>query len=130
MIGTFGTALVFEVSDSRVLTFSGMTREISSRWTNHEVMGVKPKPEFLGPGNQTVSLTITLSSSLGVCPRQMLERVASMVERGQAEYLIIDCKPVSRNPFRITSSSEAWNTLYNGGELARASLNITLEEYT
>ena len=47
MIGTFGTALVFEVSDSRVLTFSGMTREVSGRWTDHEVMGVKPKPEFL-----------------------------------------------------------------------------------
>ena len=130
MIGIFGTVLVFEVSDNRVLTFSGMTREVSSRWTDHEVMGVKPKPEFLGPGNQTVSLTITLSSSLGVRPRQMLERVANMVERGQVEYLIIDCKPVSKNPFRITDSSEAWNTLYNGGELARANLTLTLEEYT
>lgn len=130
MVGTFGTVLVFEVSDNQVLTFSGMTREVSSRWTDHEVMGVKPKPEFLGPGNQTVSLTITLSSSLGVRPRQMLERVANMVERGQVEYLIIDCKPVSKNPFRITGSSEAWNTLYNGGELARANLTLTLEEST
>ena len=118
MIGTFGTALVFEVSDSRVLTFNGMTREVSGRWTDHEVMGVKPKPEFLGPGN------------LGVRPRQLLERVADMVERGQAEYLIINCKPVSKNPFRITGSSETWNTLYSGGELARASLTLTLEEYT
>ena len=98
MIGTFGTALVFEVSDSRVLTFSGMTREVSGRWTDHEVMGVKPKPEFLGPGNQTVSLPITLSSSLGVRPRQMLERVAALVERGQAEYRIIDCKPERKHP--------------------------------
>ena len=130
MIGTFGTALVFEVSDSRVLTFNEMTREVSGRWTDHEVMGVKPKPEFLGPGSQTVSLPITLSSSLGVRPRQMLERVADLVERGQAEYLIINCKPVSKNPFRITGSSETWNTLYSGGELALASLTLTLEEYT
>lgn len=130
MIGTFGTSLIFEVSDSRVLTFKGMTREVSGRWTDHEVMGVKPKPEFLGPGNQTVTLPITLSAALGVRPRQLLELVAGMVERGQAEYLIIDCKPVSKNPFRLTGSSETWDKLYNGGELVRASLSITLEEYT
>lgn len=47
-IGTLGRKIVFEVSDDRVLTFSEMTREITSRWSNHEPMGCKPKPEFWG----------------------------------------------------------------------------------
>ncbi len=121
---------MFEVSDKTVLTFKGMTRDVSGRWTEHEVMGVKPKPEFLGAGNQKISLPITLSANLGVKPRKMLELVERMVESGDAEYLILKCRPVGRHPFRLTASSETWGDMYRHGELAKASLTITLEEYT
>lgn len=130
MIGTLGTKIVFEVSDEKVLTFASMTREISGRWAEHEALGVKPKPEFLGPGLQTGTLEITLSATLGVKPRDVLEAVEEMVESGAAEYLIIGNKPVGRNPFRLVSSSETWGTVYSRGELARATLSITLGEYT
>ena len=129
-IGTLGRNVVFEVSDDRVCTFSELTREVTSRWTNHEPQGVKPKPEFLGAGLQTASLTITLSATLGVRPRDVLEAIENMVENGTAETLVIGNRPVGSNPFRLTGSSEAWNTVYNRGELARATLTISLEEYT
>ena len=129
-IGTLGRNVVFEVSDDRVFTFSELTREVTSRWTNHEPQGVKPKPEFLGAGLQTASLTITLSATLGVSPRDVLEAIENMVENGTAETLVIGNRPVGSNPFRLTGSSEAWNTVYNRGELARATLTISLEEYT
>ena len=129
-IGTLGRNVVFEVSDDRVFTFSELTREVTSRWTNHEPQGVKPKPEFLGAGLQTASLTITLSATLGVRPRDVLEGIENMVENGTAETLVIGNRPVGSNPFRLTGSSEAWNTVYNRGELARATLTISLEEYT
>ena len=128
-IGTMGP-IVFEVSDKVVLTFKGMTRDVSGRWVEHEVMGVKPKPEFLGPGNQKINLPITLSAALGVKPRKMLELVEDMVESGDAEYLILKCRPVGRHPFRLTASSETWGDMYGHGELAKANLTITLEEYT
>lgn len=129
-IGTLGRNVVFEVSDDRVFTFSELTREVTSRWTNHEPQGVKPRPEFLGAGLQTASLTITLSATLGVRPRDVLEAIENMVENGTAETLVIGNRPVGSNPFRLTGSSEAWNTVYNRGELARATLTISLEEYT
>ena len=129
-IGTLGRNVVFEVSDDRVFTFSELTREVTSRWTNHEPQGVKPKPEFLGAGLQTASPTITLSATLGVRPRDVLEAIENMVENGTAETLVIGNRPVGSNPFRLTGSSEAWNTVYNRGELARATLTISLEEYT
>jgi len=129
-IGTLGKDIVFEVSDETVFTFNGMTREVSGRWVDHTVLGVKPKPEFLGPGNQKINLPVTLSAALGVRPRKTLEMVERMVETGVAEYLIINCKPVGRNPFRLTGSSETWDKLYNHGELVKASLTITLEEYS
>ena len=86
-IGSLG-GIVFQVSDSAVLTFKGMTREVSSRW------------------------------------------VERMVESGDAEYLIIKGRPVGRHPFRLTASSETWGDMYGHGELAKANLTITLEEYT
>ena len=49
MIGTLGRKIIFEVSDDKAMTFHDMTRDISSRWAEHEVLGCKPKPEFLGP---------------------------------------------------------------------------------
>ena len=118
------------MSDETVLTFKGMTREVSGRWVEHEVMGVEPKPEFLGAGNQKINLPITMSARLGVKPRKMLELVERMVESGDAEYLIIKGRPVGRHPFRLTASSETWGDMYGHGELAKANLTITLEEYT
>lgn len=84
----------------------------------------------MGAGLQTASLTITLSATLGVRPRDVLEAIENMVENGTAETLVIGNRPVGSNPFRLTGSSEAWNTVYNRGELARATLTISLEEYT
>jgi len=130
MIGTLGKKIIFEVSDDTVMTFQNMSREVSGRWANHEALGVKPKPEFLGPGNQTISLPITLSAALGVKPRAVLETVEAMVESGTAEYLVIGTKPVGKNPFRLTGSSETWDKVYSRGELAKATVTIALEEYT
>ena len=126
MIGTLGRKIIFEVSDNRVLTFESMSREVSGRWTEHEVLGVKPKAEFLGPGLQTISLTIHLSAALGVKPRRILDMVERMVERGSAEYLVIGGRLVGRRPFRVTGSSEAWDKVYSRGELAKAKVKRTL----
>lgn len=102
MIGTLGREIIFEVSDNRVLTFESMSREVSGRWTEHEVLGVNRKRSFLGPGLQTISLTIHLSAAMGVKPRRILDMVERMVERGTAEYLVIGGRLVGR-PSRSAS---------------------------
>lgn len=130
VIGTLGQSIVFEVSDDKAMLLQNMSRDIKSRWATHETFGTKPKAEFLGPDNQSVSFSIYLSSTLGVRPRQVLDAIASKVESGETEQLIIGGRPVGTGPFRITGSSEAWNTIYNRGELAKATVSITLEEYT
>ena len=129
VVGTLGRKTVFEVSDDRALLLQNMSRDISGRWTTHTTFGSKPKAEFLGAENNAVSITIYLSSNLGVKPRRVLDAVKAMVERGTAEYLIIGGRPVGNRPFRLVSSSESWNKLYSRGELAKATLSISLEEY-
>lgn len=129
VIGTLGRNIIFEVSDREALLLQNMTRQVAGRWTTHNTLGTKPKAEFLGPDLQSVSISIYLSANLGVRPRAVLEAIASMVETGRTEYLIIGNRPVGSRPFKITSSSEAWNTIYNRGELAKATVSLSLEEY-
>lgn len=126
------TGLKYRISGERQLCAHLQRHDAGcdSRWAVHETPGIKPKPEFLGPGLQTISLPITLSASLGVRPRSVLESIEQMVETGEAEYFILGNRPVGANRFRITGASETWDLIYNKGELARASLTITLEEYT
>lgn len=128
-VGTLGKKIVFEVSDGRVLAFSNFKRNLAGRWAGHEALGSKPRSEFLGADTQKITLDIYLSGGLGVSPRQVLAAVTDMVENGTAEYLIIGDKPVSDNPFRVTAASEAWDIVYNRGELAQATVSLTLEEY-
>ena len=58
-------------------------------------------------------------------PRRILDMVERMVERGSAEYLVIGGRLVGR----VTGSREAWDKVYSRGELAKATLTISLEEY-
>ena len=59
----------------------------------------------------------------------MLERLERMVEEGAVEYLVIGGRKIGDNRFFIQNISEAWGTIYNRGELERATVTVTMEEY-
>ena len=128
MIGSLGD-IVFEVSDKKLLTANGITRSVGSNWTTHQLIGGKVKTEYSGAKLQSLSMTIQLNSRFGVRPRKMLDKLAEMAEGRKVYPLIIGGKPVGRNYWRITSVSESWGNIYSGGELASASVQLTLEEY-
>ena len=94
-----------------------------------ERIGQKPLSEFNGPDLQTVSFDITLDASLGVKPRYLLGVLERMVETGEVNTLVIGKKKVGKNKWVITKSSEAWEVVLRGGELYRASVSLTLQEY-
>lgn len=128
-IGNFGSRIVFETSDQRILTFIGMTQKISGRYSAHTVIGQKDRAEFTGPGNRSLSFKILLDASLGVRPRDVMDSIESAVENGEAEYMVIGGRPVGKNKFYISSVSEAYDVVMGKGEIVRASLNLSLEEY-
>lgn len=128
-IGNFGSRIVFETSDQRILTFTGMTQKISGKYSAHTVIGQKDRAEFTGPGNRSLSFKILLDASLGVRPRDVMDSIESAVENGEAEYMVIGGRPVGKNKFYISSVSEAYDVVMGKGEIVRASLNLSLEEY-
>jgi hypothetical protein len=128
-IGCFGSLIVFETSDYRVLNFNNFQRTVSANWGTHERVGLKPLSEFLGAKLQTLTFTMTLDAQLGVRPRRMIASIESSIESGDVQYLVIGAARVGRHRWKITQMSEAWGVVMNRGELQRATVSLTLEEY-
>lgn len=127
-IGTFGT-IRFKVSDQQLLTFQNLKREITGSWNVMEWIGKKPLTVFSGPELQTVSFRIILDAGLGVPPRKTLKKIEDMVEQGIASYLIIGKQQVGKQRWVVTKSSEVWERILVKGELFRATVDLTLQEY-
>lgn len=127
-VGTYGDIL-FETSDEKVFAPDKLQRSVSGVWQTHKLRGRKPRTEYFGPGLRKVTFRMTLLATLGVRPRAMLERLAAIAEGRQAYPLIIGGKPLADGPMRLVSLSEEWNTVYRGGELAAATVSVTMEEY-
>lgn len=128
-IGNWGSDIVFRVSDRQILTFQNLTRTVGSEWASHSRIGLKDQVEYLRPALQKVTFSITLDATLGVRPRAMLELLADRAERGTVEAMVIGGKRVGRYRWRITDLSEAWDTILNKGELVRATVSVTMQEY-
>lgn len=129
MVGNFGSRIVFETSDRKILTFSGMTQKVSGKYAKHSVSGEKDRPEFTGPGNRSVSFKMVLDVSMGIRPREIMTSIEDAIENGETEYLVIGGRPVGQNKFYIASISEAFDVILSHGEIARASLQVSMEEY-
>lgn len=128
-IGNLGKDIVFETSDQRIFTFSRFSQRVSGRWSKHEVILDKPKSEFNGADLRTITFTIALDAHLGVRPRKMLERLEDFVENGEVDMLVIGNRRIGLGMWKMTDLSESWDYLYSKGELVRASVDISLEEY-
>lgn len=129
-IGNLGKLIVFQVSSKKVLTFDNMQRTVSGRWAQHGVIGEKAVSEFLGPGQQKVTLQIFLSAMHGVKPRKTIEKLEKAAEKGKHFPLVIGGKKVGKNEWVVESVSEAWGEIIDNGRLLSAHLTLTLSEYT
>lgn len=128
MVGYFGD-IVFETSDQRILTFSDFKRDVKGRWEKHATIGTKPVSEFIGPDLDNITFTINLNGNNGVKPRDEMELWNKYVSKGVVSVLVIGGKPVGNNKWSVQGASEAWNTVFNRGELFSGNIDITLEEY-
>ncbi|OPJ63679.1 phage tail protein [Clostridium chromiireducens] len=128
MIGYFGD-VVFETSDKRILTFTDFKYQSAGRWEKHNVIGKKPKSEFIGPDLDSVTFSITLNGSFGIKPREEMEKWISKVNNGVVDVLVLGNKVLGQDKWKVSQVSEAWDTFFNRGELYSGKIDVTLEEY-
>lgn len=128
MIGSFGEA-IFEVSDKRIHTFTGFSRNVSIRKETHNSIGQKPKTEVIGPELDSISFTITLNKNLGIDVRQEMDRWVGLVREGEAHMLIIGNKALGVDLWLAESISESWDVISVNGTIISGKINVTLQEY-
>ena len=128
-IGNFGKLITFEVSSEKMLALKDLKRTVAGRWKKHEIVGAAPRSEFQGPDLDETTVTAILSAEHGVKPRATIERLEAAARSGEVVYLIIGGKRVGTGKVYISSISEEWDTIWNKGELVKATINITFAEY-
>lgn len=126
MIGTLGN-VTFTVSSFKVLTFQGLTKDISVRTVEHEIIGMKPKTEFIGPDLKPISFDMRLDANLGVNPQKEIDNLEYLCENGIICALILGEKV--HGEFLITGVSQSFDHFYRDGTLLKASINVKLKEY-
>jgi phage protein U len=127
-IGSFGE-IVFEVSPEKTQTFNDFERSGSARWNDHEIIGLKPKSEFSGPGLEEISYVILLKVELGIDPIKQIEKLRKMRDTGKVAPLIIGGKPVSQNYWSIQQLRESHKTVDSKGNILIAEVSVSLKEY-
>lgn len=131
VIGQYGNIIKFEVSDRKVLTFSDMERTQAGRWKEHEIPGVVPQSEFIGPSATEMSLKIKLKAQLGVKPRAMIATLEKCARNGTVDTLVIGGTKYGWGSakWRVTSVSDKWDRFVGGG-LMEAGCTVDFKEYS
>jgi len=92
-IGSFG-GLVFEVSEERILSFETLSRSVSARVETHEIGGRQGIVEFVGPGDDSITLDMSFSRQRGVDPKTEVDRLIGYCKTGQRFPLLIGGEPM------------------------------------
>lgn len=119
--------IVFEVSADLVRTWQSAQRSGPARWASHDVHLAKPVREFLGPGSDTLELSIRLDAQLGVDPRAEIDALRALRDEGAVLQLVLGDELVA--DFFIASVDETWTRTDNRGVITLATAELKLEEY-
>lgn len=124
-LGVLGL-IPFVCSSSAVLTFRNLSVERSDRWATHDVIGNKPKLEYVGPNLLQVSFEIQLNSSLGVTPIASLIALKELMDLHEPQRLLIG--PDYFGKFVIESMSESRKHHNGFGICISADVTLNLRE--
>lgn len=103
IMGALGS-LPFVCAFGKVLTYHDVSRDLSVRWAQHDVIGQKPVLEYVGDDLARVSLSIRFDSNLGVPPLIGLNHLQRMLENKEVKTLVLGGEYLGR--FVIESVSE------------------------
>lgn len=130
MIGYWGY-LEFEVNDDWMQYPSDLTREASGRYETRYPANTADRPirEFLGPEVGKMQFTMYLDQRFNSNLRALLDEFVTWVNTGWAADLVIGTKVYGYDLWVMTSAKITYIDVLHGGVIARAAVDVTLEEY-
>jgi len=125
-VGSFGP-VVFQVSEEVLSLVKDVRRKTAARTEEHQVVGAKPRLEFLSPELAETSFKVFWHRAFGVNPRAELQRLRVLCEAGAAQRLILGGENFGKH--MLTEVSESWLRSGPDGAPLVAEASLTLKEY-
>lgn len=121
--------VVFQVSSKTVRTLDDLTRSTAPRWATHDIHLKKPKMQFIGPGKDSISFTVTLDRRLGTDPRKEAERFINLAQQGRPMGFAVGGKKLGTYLWVLTAVELSEPRINKKGEITRIVVSLSLEEY-
>jgi hypothetical protein len=125
-VGSFG-AVVFQVSEEQLHLVKGVQRKTAARVEEHQVVGAKPRLEFLAPELDGIGFKVFWHRGFGVDPRAEIKKLRALCEAGAVQLLILGGENFGR--CLLTEVDESWLRSGPGGAPLVAEAALTLKEY-
>ncbi|MGL4566912.1 MAG: phage tail protein [Fusobacteriaceae bacterium] len=128
IIGTLGK-IVFSVSRFYIKTITDVSMDSSVNWSEHKIIGNKPKLQFLGAELDTVSFKIVLSAFQNVNPLKSADELSCYMKNGTVLNFILGGMKVGKGRYVITSLKESHKKFNSLGIVTVMEIDISLKEY-
>ncbi len=115
----------FVCSSNVVLTFQGVSRELSTRFAHHDVIGRKPVHEWVGDDANKVSFKIRFDSSLNSPPVAGLFLLKKMMETHQPQRLLLGPEYMGKFIIESISEERRFHTGLGVCQVAEATISLT-----
>lgn len=127
-IGNWGSIIKFQTSDRRILTFKEMSKTYPIRTNVHNLLGRKPKVEFVGPDLEKVTFTIELDAMYCRKPLKVERKLQDAAQHGIVAPLIVGGKCILHHGI-ITELSSHYDIIIKHGGIYSMKLDVTMMEY-
>lgn len=128
VVGCLGD-IVFTVSSEVVETLNNMRWSGSARYAVHDRHGTNALTEFTGIDPDKFSFDIELSGYLGINPMAEMVKIWNYERSGEAVPLVIGTKAYGKYRWNVVSHTIQSKSFDGEGDLASATVNISLQEY-
>lgn len=126
IVGSLGTYIFF-TSSFYTKTYNSFSRNISSKWIEHKIIGEKPKIQFDGLELENISLSIHLNRFFNVNINKEKKILEGYLKEGKVLRLILGGRKIGN--YVIVSISEEPKAYSAFGTQTKVDLKIELKEY-
>lgn len=125
-VGSFGS-IVFQVSEEVLALVSGVQRKTAVRVEEHQVVGEKPRLEFIAPELDETTFTVFWHRGFGLNPRTEIRKLRELCSAGVTQHLILGGENFGK--YMLLDVTEDWGKSGPNGSPLTARASLTLKEY-
>lgn len=125
-VGSFGP-VAFQVSAEQLALVSGVQRQTAARVGEHQVVGEKPRLEFLSPELDETTFTVFWHRAFGLDPRAEIRKLRELCAAGVVQHLILGGENFGK--CLLVNVTEDWGRSGPSGSPLTARASLTFKEY-